>query len=268
MFNKRNISTIYFISLAFAYTNAAHAALVGYYPLDGNANDYSGFNNHGLEHGGINYATGKVDQAAIFDGIDKHISVANAFSGQAEFSQTSWIYVDSQTGFGSIIHTASGGVYYNADSNQINLEIFHDRNGGEDNPIGTPSTRSHYIFSANLEDAWFHIAFVAHANNTADFYINGSSVLVGTQIIDNGITGKYASTNLGAGVNNANGVINSYLSGMLDDVGIYNHALTNAEVIDIYTSTVSTVPEPAAVWLFGTGILSLFGIGRLSRNPK
>ena len=44
--------------------------LVAYYPLDGKTEDESGFANHGMEHGGLDYVQGIYGKAASFDGID------------------------------------------------------------------------------------------------------------------------------------------------------------------------------------------------------
>ena len=47
---------------------------------------------------------------------------------------------------------------------------------------------------------------------------------------------------------------------MIDEVKIWNHALSSAEVNSIYLNT--TVPVPGAVWLFGTGLFGLLGLKR------
>lgn len=52
--------------------------LVAYYPFDGNAEDASGNENDGIERGSLNYVTGKIGQAAQFDGINNYVEVANS----------------------------------------------------------------------------------------------------------------------------------------------------------------------------------------------
>ena len=51
--------------------------LIAYYPLDGNPDDASGSGNHGLAYGGVGYAQGVKNSAAVFDGIDDFITIPN-----------------------------------------------------------------------------------------------------------------------------------------------------------------------------------------------
>src|SRR3972149_9527659 len=52
--------------------------LAGYWPLNGNADDESGNNNHGTEYGGITYITGKRGLAANFNGVDGRITTSSS----------------------------------------------------------------------------------------------------------------------------------------------------------------------------------------------
>jgi len=54
--------------------------LVAHYEFEGNTNDSSVQGNHGTEHGGVNYVTGKIGKAVKFDGIDDYVEVANSSS--------------------------------------------------------------------------------------------------------------------------------------------------------------------------------------------
>jgi len=51
--------------------------LVAYYPLDNDANDASGTNNHGTLSGDPLWVAGKIGDALQFDGIDDHVDCAN-----------------------------------------------------------------------------------------------------------------------------------------------------------------------------------------------
>lgn len=49
-----------------------------------------------------------------------------------------------------------------------------------------------------------------------------------------------------------------YSKGMIDDVNVYNHALTEAEVLDLFN--VRAVPEPTSVALLFLGIILIGSI--------
>jgi hypothetical protein len=70
--------------------------LIAYYPFEGNANDESGNKNQGKEYGGVNYATGKIGQAAFFDGIDDYILITprSDVSAVRDFTISAWVYLE------------------------------------------------------------------------------------------------------------------------------------------------------------------------------
>jgi hypothetical protein len=63
------------------YGNVVTERLVGYYPFDGNAKDYSGYNNNGLQNG-VTASTGRFGQSEgsyFFDGIDDYIKIPSFY---------------------------------------------------------------------------------------------------------------------------------------------------------------------------------------------
>jgi len=78
--------------------------LVAWYPLEGNANDASGNGNHGANYtGAVQYAPGRVGQAAWFDGQSSILlPQPRLLDGASNASITAWIYFSSFAG-GQII---------------------------------------------------------------------------------------------------------------------------------------------------------------------
>lgn len=81
-------------SFALLLCRVAHGAesgLVGYWKLQGDCRDYSGNNNHGINHG-VNLQNGK------FDGISAYIEVPSSQSlkfGTGDFSLCAWVYTEN-----------------------------------------------------------------------------------------------------------------------------------------------------------------------------
>ena len=73
--------------------------LVAYYPFNGDANDASGNGNHGTEHGNITYVQGIVGKALKLNGTDSYIRVANPSQkfGQ-QYTITGWILTQGRGG--------------------------------------------------------------------------------------------------------------------------------------------------------------------------
>jgi hypothetical protein len=75
------------------YNGVGCGHLVAYYPLDGNANDYSGYENHGTVYGAVPMPEG----GYVFDGIDDYIDIGNSPLIQLtdQFSVAAWVVLDT-----------------------------------------------------------------------------------------------------------------------------------------------------------------------------
>lgn len=82
------LSTSQFNSIMLADTNQVDEGLVGYWKLEGDCRDYSGLDNHGVNHG--------VDlQSSAFNGTGSYIEVPDHSSldfGRGDFTLSTWIY--------------------------------------------------------------------------------------------------------------------------------------------------------------------------------
>ena len=241
--------TFYFATTAQLPSYVPTNGLVGYWPFNGNANDESGNGNNGTVNGAtlITDRFGNVNKAYNFNGLNQFIDIGNAGLGISQmpsnFSISIW--VKSISGYGAILsrrhienqnwQTLSMNGPYNA------IFWLTDAPGYGQSPIQ---------WSAIPLNTWIHI-YVYKSGNNYGLYIN--SALISTWQDSYSFSNAFSNMHIGH-----QGAWNSFFNGSLDDLAIYNRALTQTEITQLYTSTTTpTTPEDTT---------SNVGIG--TANPK
>ena len=236
--------------------NTNTLGLVGAWEFTGDASDVSGNGNDGVVHGATLTTDrfGNADSAYSFDAVDDFIRVAESIAGLAEYTQSAWVNLGLAEGAHSghaILTTPNGTLYWQHDPRILNIVLIADRQGGV---TSNPSTSFKYTVPLGIADeTWFHLAVTAYSNNTADLFINGVEVDPGTRLTDTGGTGDVAVSMIGAAErSNKTPPVVFQFSGSIDDVYIYNRALSPSEV-----ATLFAVPEPSTALLLGIGLAGL-----------
>lgn len=254
---------IFLMVMVFSLTivGIAFADLVAHYSFNGNLNDFSGNNLHGIGHGGVSYSDGILGQAAMFDGIDDYIEVAEYqnFEFQDDFTISFWRKnLDDRLSYhiscsldrnryqfsGWGIHTAS---YAQGDSTPdgVGFGIIEGSN-------------SVVRLGYQIDDINWDLITVTKTNSQLALYINGIQVDSAT----NDSPVRYQDHYFIIGANQNDGIVDLFHYGMIDDVRLYDHALTASE-IEAY---LASVPIPGAVWLLGTGLIGLAGFRKKLRS--
>lgn len=233
-------------------TGVAHASLiqppnnlglVGYWSFnEGNgtvATDFSGNGNNGTLTNGPTWVNGKRGKALNFDGSDDYIDVGNGASlrPSTAISICSWFLrrdgrVPSGANEQDIIvrsSTAIGGNYL--------LEFQNDGAGADSITfdVGGGSNFSYLPFSSVLVhelDKWIHLCATYSNGGSASFYVNGQYVAPGvnnseTANIPTNVETVYIGGKPSGGDNT---------NGKIDEVRIYNRALSATEVSALYNS--------------------------------
>jgi hypothetical protein len=212
--------------------------LVGWWPFNGNANDESGNGNNGT----VNGATSSIDRfntlnsAYHLDGNGDYIYISNSFfnNGSAEMSLSIWYKMDqlSNPNNGNSSHTLFNTSPHNGMSLGMNFLSNSKYNLFLGN--GTPAISwNTSIFNAQSNqncaaNSWHHILLVK-SGVTYLLYIDG--VLDNTWTSNISILSYFYEMYFGS---TDPSVSNEVILGSLDDIGIWNRALTECEIQDLY----------------------------------
>ena len=208
--------------------------LVGWWPFNGNANDESGNGNHGTVNGATltTDRNGISNQAYSFKGAPDRIDVGNI--NNKNISISSWI-LNNLTDNNLRVFIAKyagdpfGSYEFNIAGQTLN---FHTSN----------NTIDRYALSTSfISNKWVHVT-ATYGNDTCKLYIDGkivSKVFMSKEIVNSNNNLIFGATR--------NGYNNSYnWQGYIDDIAIYNRAITEAEIQALYTGTplCTTPPTP------------------------
>ncbi|WP_294288093.1 LamG-like jellyroll fold domain-containing protein [uncultured Chryseobacterium sp.] len=212
-----------------AYVPAS--GLVAWWGFSGNANDSSGNNNNLTVNGATLTADryGNANSAYSFNGTSSYLTnsaLSYAFSQSGAHSISFWI---NRTGTSDGVAMMSGS---NAPSNFIWLiqsdtsKIVYGTNkqGSSWTWVNSP------VYTAGSQ--WDHYVAV-YNNQNMTLYKNGVSV--GTN------TNAYTSTTqVALPIYIGRAISGGYIAANIDDVGIWNRALSTSEINQLYSSTLST----------------------------
>ncbi|MFZ1678173.1 MAG: LamG-like jellyroll fold domain-containing protein, partial [Saprospiraceae bacterium] len=215
----------------------AEPGLVAHYKFEGDANDATPYNNHGTIGGNPQFetVTNRPNASGMdlkFDGDADSVLVPNAVQLISDYTTVSfWIRVDGQNladgeayilDFGNYderwkislpVHRQI--VWTTNSKNAIDDHFIHDMDsgGGNDLVIGF----------------WWYVTMV-HDGTDDIIYIDGS------EVNRFAVAGTLNSTARSLGIaNNLENPGKSYFHGALDEIKIYNKALTGDEVSQLYT---------------------------------
>ena len=207
--------------------------LVAYYPFNGNANDDSGNGNHGEVKG----ATLTEDRFGIADSsyelvADDVITVSNPFDGMQSFTKSLWFRVDNIADHWGLLQSSACGIKIYRNSFAV---YFND---SRTNSSYSPKHRYYADFKQDQIKTWNHLILSAKNDDEFSMYLNGIKLEVGEK----------NSSGVEAWGNNP--LLIGYMRGgsprSLDDIRIYNRALSEAEVAELYKleKPVGILPPP------------------------
>lgn len=145
-------------------------SLVGYWPMEGNANDASGNGRHGTVIGAT-LATGKFGKCYDFDGTDDYVSVPSdaGLNITGALTLAAWVNVDADATAQQMMGVAIKGGY-----SQYQLKLINSRVAAT--LYTAAGVRKDYYPSTGPTFAlatWFHAAWAYDGADILRFYLNG-----------------------------------------------------------------------------------------------
>jgi hypothetical protein len=211
--------------------------LIGYWPLNGNADDASGNGNNGTNVGGLTYTAGQVGQCAQFNGVDSGITIANPanFEFTDEISLSFWVNQDDVAlgtyslvinKFSNTMSALDGWMVFTGQaawtSTGMNAWMANTIEGG-------------HSITSSCVGAWHHIA-VTYKGKDVTAYYDGK---LATNHVYQGRGLNLLTTAAGYPLafghkSNPLGEMGTFWSGKLDEVRFYHGTLSAEDVIDLY----------------------------------
>lgn len=201
------------------------SGLVAHYPFDGNANDTSGFNNHGIADGATLVADrfGKPLSAYSFNGINQKVIIPHqsylSFP-DGEMTISLWVKFTGQNANRYLIGKSDGInfankwiLYYIQNPNAVSFHVNTTSGAGNSSPA-----KASWVYSTN---EWVHFAVTKSADKYKT-YVNGILMNQSTGPVE--IPPTTSSMTIGV----AEDV--GWVQGDIDDVRIYSRALNSKEI--------------------------------------
>ncbi|MEN8221503.1 MAG: LamG domain-containing protein [Pseudomonadota bacterium] len=199
--------------------------LVAYYPFNGNANDESGNGNNGVVHGATltEDRFGSADSAYNFDGINNYIEFSDDPSlnfGSDEFTISFWVKPNSLHDYQRFLtkyNQVGGWIIYGNSNGRLYINFSREKLLSLE--IGTYEANSWQLFT------------IVRTPTNIIFYKNNN--LLSSQDIVTGnvdINEELFIGTCGSGCNVANKIFN----GFMDEVRLYNRALSESEIQQLY----------------------------------
>jgi hypothetical protein len=219
---------------------------VGHWTLDETsgttAADSSGNGNDGTLNGDPVWATGIVAGALEFDGVDDYVDCGNPAildPGTGDFTISAWIKGSVDPGTDTLIFSkggdSGGGIRYELmlrDNNNGDIKVLVD----DDNDKYDPSSDTVGL----LDGAWHHIVGMRRNGTDLRVYIDGVEDMGVTNHNESTIPETYdlsgtsqANAHIGANWHNEDKVVQKFFLGLIDDVRVYHHALSEGEIAQL-----------------------------------
>ena len=221
------------------------AGMISWWSAEGNGNDKVGTNN-AMVPAGLAYVSGEVGQGFNLNGTQNRIIVPDApelnFGANQDFSIEAWVQPNVAVTDYGVMSIVEKRIAFGADDS-LNGYAFYLANG----QVGCRFWGINFISGPDLRDGKFHHVAVTVSRNSitgGKLYADGVVVLTFDPTALNNSLVNAEPVRIG---NHPSLSLNCFFQGIVDEVSIYNKALSPADVQGIYLvggsgKCVSSVP--------------------------
>lgn len=218
--------------------------LVSHYPFNGNANDVGTNHNDGTLHGGVSLAAdhnGNPNSAYHFNGIDGFITASSTNLPTGERTVVISFKANKLDNHPVLLGYGGNGTCgtswimgVNNIGGPLTIDRFYVTGHCNEHSLGR------VYLPESVRGQWVHLAISTHSQGTS-IYVRGDKKISNNQFFANTPSAnKILSIGLNtnhSGFPNSSCVVDSNIgcfSGVIDDVKIYNRALSDAEIKELY----------------------------------
>jgi len=252
------ITSVSVVFLCGALTRACKAdlfsGLMSYYAFSGNANDAGSLGHTGTVHGAALIAdrSGNANSAYYFDG-DDYISASATGLPTAARTVALWFKADTLSTRPNLLGYGGGGY-----GTSWLMGINHWGHPAMDvTSHYNVNTLEYYYGTSAPVGAWDYFAITTDSTGTK-LYLNGDLKASNTNYVQNTIvTGKDLAIGVAVNTGGYAPYVDynvGYFRGVIDEVGIWNRALSQAEIQQLMRTDLSAVPLPGAILLGAIGL--------------
>jgi len=205
--------------------------LIAYYPLNGDANDYSGNGNNGTNFGSEYISDSKGNYTCSFDGESSYIELNQAFDLK-EGSYSLWFNSRSFPVW-DYPYTESMATFFGVDNPDLEYGLVTMNVTKKDNQnqlfvkVGGMYDQCEFR-TPIIKDRWYHVVLTKDTKS-AKVYINNE--LLATKEINFKSSGD-GCPNLVIGSSRSKS--NRFFNGMLDEIKIFNRVLNEDEILKLH----------------------------------
>lgn len=226
---KRNILIMFFLSAsANIFAIDLDSGLIGHFPFNGNANDATGLNDSVKVYGAeLTYdLCGDVNSAYYFDGEEDYIDLGyrNEYNFSGSITLNAWVNVEDDIENGAKIISKWKTIDGHSGSWALTRKFFNVSANGSQSLFTT--------FENDIFHEWVMITGIYNIeNNKISYYVNCEL----KDEIDgpDSINLNESSIYIGA-AGSTNSSVDLFFKGSIDDIRIYNRAITQEEVCALY----------------------------------
>ncbi len=227
------------------------SGLVAHYPFNGSASDESNNGHDGIAMGELSFDTGIEGECAVFDGETAKIQVPHSddLNLEGPFTISCWVNSSGTNPYGALLakiqnNTPRNGYLFAANVPNVSSDLKMSLNWEWPTVFGAANSTN-----AVFDGEWHHVVST-YDNQSLVLYVDGEIEM--QTAYTNGLTGNTMPLYIGWDPYYMT-YQQRYFHGRIDEMRIYNRALSGLEIESLYNA------EPSEAWLSavpGSGIVS------------